>query len=560
MKNSRSIYRCFKNVIIFIVSLMIVIMWSIFPHGSFFTNNIAFAAEDEITVTASIKPINSVTTDKVALTVSLKNTNAMQLSGIQMRIIYPEEFNIVEKKDCDFFGGGVSFFGEDGANPMYCFFGSHGTDGKPSEYTTRKSGDLVTLIFEPKNKLDVNKTYTFSIESGDTLEAFVLATLVTDELVYTNTDYINVTYASGEVKYKSSNTGSAGGSAGGSSGGGGGGGGAPAAPAEKPSAEPTQSGNTTTTDMSGSTVSKGGQTTTTVDKQAADKLVETAVANKSEEIVISAVTKNQSAASGTKSSEVALPADTLQTIAEKTNADIVIKTNVAEVKLDNKAAEAVASQAQTGTAGKNETVSIVAEKVKEEAKEVRIELKVVTSGGAVISDFKGGNATVTVNVPKSLSNKKIVCVYIDENGHMHKMDGGLNSDGTYSFTTGHFSTYAIMSEEEADAAIKEQKAAVKSVKLKLRSQLVKTKSGKKAIKLTWTNPSNIEFEGVEIYRSVKKNSGYGKKPIGTSKTGKYINTSVKSGKKYYYKVRGFVTIDGEKVYTAWSTKAYRTMK
>ena len=133
-------------------------------------------------------------------------------------------------------------------------------------------------------------------------------------------------------------------------------------------------------------------------------------------------------------------------------------------------------------------------------------------------------------------------------------------NGTYSFTTGHFSTYAIMSEEEADAAIKEQKAAVKSVKLKLRSQLVKTKSGKKAIKLTWTNPSNIEFEGVEIYRSVKKNSGYGKKPIGTSKTGKYINTSVKSGKKYYYKVRGFVTIDGEKVYTEYSAKAYRTVK
>ncbi|MGN0720590.1 MAG: YDG domain-containing protein [Anaerovoracaceae bacterium] len=340
----------------------------------------------------------------------------------------------------------------------------------------------------------------------------------------------------------------------------GGGGGLPVAPTEKPATDPTQSGNTTTTDMSGSTESKGGQTTTTVDKQVADKLVETAVANKSEEIVISTVTKNQSAASSIKSSEVAIPAETLQTIADKTNANIVIKTDVAEVKLDNKAAEAVASQAQAGTAGKNETVSIVAEKVKEEAKEVRFELKVVTSSGEVISDFNGGNVSITVNVPKSLSNKNIVCVYIDENGYMHKMDGRLNSDGTYSFTTGHFSTYAIMSEEEVDAAIKEQKAAVKSIKLRLRSQLVKTKSGKKAIKLTWTNPSDIEFEGVEIYRSLKKNTGYGKKPIYISKSGKYINTAVKSGKKYYYRVRAFVTIDGEKVYTEYSGKAYRTVK
>lgn len=326
--------------------------------------------------------------------------------------------------------------------------------------------------------------------------------------------------------------------------------------------DPTQSGTTTTTDLSGSTVSKGGETTTTVDQSTADKLVEKATANKSEEIVISAVTKNQSAAASTKSAEVTLPAETLGTIAEKTDADVVIKTDVAEVKLDNQAAEAIAQQAQASaeTTGKAETVSIVAEKVKEEAKEVRFELKVVTSSGNVISDFKGGSISVTVNVPKSLSNKKLVCVYIDENGLKHMVDGQLNADGTYTFTTGHFSTYAIMAEEDAEKAIKDQKEAIKAIKFKLRSQLVKTKSGKKAVKLTWTNPSDIEFEGVAIYRSTKKNTGYGKKPIHVSKSDKYINTAVKSGKKYYYKVRAFVTIDGEKVYTDYSYKAYRTVK
>ena len=333
-------------------------------------------------------------------------------------------------------------------------------------------------------------------------------------------------------------------------------------PSATPSSDPTQSGTTTTTDLSGSTVSKGGETTTTVDQSTADKLVEKATANKSEEIVISAVTKNQAAAVSTKSAEVTLPAETLSAIAEKTDADVVIKTNVAEVKMDNKAAEAIAQQAQAsaGTEGKAETVSIITEKVKEEAQEVSFELKVVTSSGKVISDFNGGSVRVTVNVPKSLSNKKLVCIFIDENGLKHKVDGQLNSDGTYTFTTGHFSTYAIMSEEDAEKAIAEQKAAVKAAKFKLRSQIVRTKSGKKAIRITWTNPTDIKFDGVEIYRSTKKNIGYGKKPIYVSKSDKYINTAVKSGKKYYYKVRGFVTIDGEKVYTDWSYKAYRTVK
>ena len=344
-------------------------------------------------------------------------------------------------------------------------------------------------------------------------------------------------------------------------GGGGGGGGAAVPPAEtqKPE-EPTQSGTTTTADLSGSTTSQGGQTTTTVDQTTADKLVETAVSGKSEEIVISAVTKNTSAALSVKSSEVALPVETLQKIADKTNADIVIKTDVAEVKLDNKAAEAVAAQTHSETAGKAETVSIAVEKVKEAAKEVHYELKVVTSEGKTISDFKGGSVSVTVNVPKSLSNKKAVCVYIDGQGNYHKVAGKLNADGTYTFTTGHFSAYAVMPEEEADAAIAAQKAAVKQIKLKLSSKLVNTKSGKKGIRITWKNPSDIKLEGVEIYRSLKKNSGYGKKPISTPKSDKYTNTSVKSGKKYYYKARGYVTIDGEKVYTSYSGKASRTVK
>lgn len=345
---------------------------------------------------------------------------------------------------------------------------------------------------------------------------------------------------------------STGGSAGGSLAGIGG-----ALPSEQENTVTNQSGTTTTApttsaDMSQSTTSKGGETTTTVDQTIADKIVENAVANKSEEVVIDATVKNDAASQSTKEATVELPTETIAQIVEKTEADVTIKTDVAEIKMDPQALTAVAEQAE------GKSVSIVAEKVKTDAKEVRIELTVV-SDGKKISDFKGGNVSVTVEAPKG--KKDVVCVYIDEQEHWHTVPGTLNADGTYTFTTVHFSTYAIVDAEHAEDTIAAQKAAVKSLKFKLNSKQVKTKKGKKAIKLIWSD-TDIVFDGVEFQRSLKKTSGYGKKPFYTTKEGaeSYTNTSVKSGTRYYYRARGFVTIDGEKVYTKWSYKAWRKVK
>lgn len=108
--------------------------------------------------------------------------------------------------------------------------------------------------------------------------------------------------------------------------------------------------------------------------------------------------------------------------------------------------------------------------------------------------------------------------------------------------------------------IKAQLAELTKDNFKARSAQIKLKSGKKAIKITWTNPNGIKFDGVEIFRSSKKNSGYGKKPYYTSKSNKYCNTAIKQGSRYYYKVRGYVEVDGVKYYSAWSAKAWRTVK
>ena len=108
--------------------------------------------------------------------------------------------------------------------------------------------------------------------------------------------------------------------------------------------------------------------------------------------------------------------------------------------------------------------------------------------------------------------------------------------------------------------VKAELANVTTENFKANSAQVKMKNGKKAIKITWKNTSGAKFDGIEIFRSTKKNSGYGKKPIFTSKSGKFYNTSIKKGKRYYYKVRGYMELDGVKYYSTWSTKAYRTVK
>lgn len=96
---------------------------------------------------------------------------------------------------------------------------------------------------------------------------------------------------------------------------------------------------------------------------------------------------------------------------------------------------------------------------------------------------------------------------------------------------------------------------------KIKSKVITRKGGKKVIRLTWTAQDGVDVDGYEIFRSTKKNSGFGKKPYFTTSNTSYTNTKdLKAGKTYYYKVRAFVVINGERVYTDYSLKAFRTIK
>lgn len=113
-------------------------------------------------------------------------------------------------------------------------------------------------------------------------------------------------------------------------------------------------------------------------------------------------------------------------------------------------------------------------------------------------------------------------------------------------------------DEKSEAA---EKAAliktVKNAKISLKSKITTFKK-KKAVRLNWKANTKMKFDGYQVYRSVKKNSKYGKKPFYITKKTQYYNTfKLKKGVRYYYKVRAYKVIDGKRYYTSYSNKTWR---
>ncbi len=80
---------------------------------------------------------------------------------------------------------------------------------------------------------------------------------------------------------------------------------------------------------------------------------------------------------------------------------------------------------------------------------------------------------------------------------------------------------------------------------------IKVKAGKKQAKVSWNVLDGVT--GYEVYRSTKKNKGFKKvKTIKKASTKSYTNKKLKSGKKYYFKVRAYRTANGVTVYGDFS--------
>ena len=388
---------------------------------------------------------------------------------------------------------------------------------------------------------------------------------------------------------------------------GGGGGGAPSTPSKDPVTNNKDENGNNKTDVnlngSGST-GTDGKVDVKVDKDLTDQIINNVTNNGSASVDLNAGTTTGKA----DKTEVTIPTETLRKLYKTEKVDkVTIKTDGGTVAIDKTTMSEIINQA-----GSSDYVKLVVNINERAEDKVVFEVKLVTSNGE-IRDLNDKKVTVTIPIEKT-SGKKLVCVYTDENGKYTKLGGELTEVG-FIFETSRFSKFEIMTEEAADALFKSDfsEAMVngivnkvytgKPVKLNIvvtlgdktltdadyevmyknntnvglatvvitgkgdyEGEITKTfkitpkgiavtslKAQKKAIKVTWKKSAK-KVSDYQVRYSTSKSFKNAK--LVSVKYTKKINSetvkNLKSGKKYYVRVRTYVKTPDGKFYSAWS--------
>lgn len=145
---------------------------------------------------------------------------------------------------------------------------------------------------------------------------------------------------------------------------------------------------------------------------------------------------------------VTLATDSLETLAENEDAQLILTSPVASVKFDAEALQAIADQADGEVTLKVvpvETNELTAEQKAVVGDNLVIELLLV-SNGTYISDFEGGNATVTI--PYELKDGEtaegLMVYFIDNDGKLYECETSYDAvNKCITFITPHFSKYVV---------------------------------------------------------------------------------------------------------------------
>ena len=313
----------------------------------------------------------------------------------------------------------------------------------------------------------------------------------------------------------------------------------------------------TTTGSSGSATTKaptevkvsGNTATAKVKAEHSAEIIKQAKENKSFEIILEVSAGNTK---GAESVQMQLDTAFVKDIVEKTNADLTVNTENGKVTLDQETLKTIIGEA------KGNTVIIEITKVTKPTEAQKkaagtngdIFRLVVKSGDKIISDFNKGKATVRVEIPAKLADKKVAAIYLANDAKIEQLAGKTLTVGGkkyYEFTTPHFSTFALVDAKELGLEVAEEpQTDAKALAAKLTPVARSAKTAKKNVKVTVSLDKQdkaiikeLKDAGYTVkyrfYRSTKKTAGY--KAAVTKKTASYTNTSGKKGMKYFYKVQ-----------------------
>ncbi len=148
--------------------------------------------------------------------------------------------------------------------------------------------------------------------------------------------------------------------------------------------------------------------------------------------------------------EVTIPRQSLQQVADKTDAGMKITAPIASVRFDDKAIDAICDASESSDTIRISVGIIDTKKLSTEDQEKLAGRPVydfsVTAGSGLISDFKGGYATVVVPYTLKVGENPdaVVVYYLGDDGTLKTVRGSYSAEtGTVVFKTGHFSNFVI---------------------------------------------------------------------------------------------------------------------
>lgn len=217
-------------------------------------------------------------------------------------------------------------------------------------------------------------------------------------------------------------------------------------------------GGTTTVEVNTGSITEGTKAKAEVNSENMNKAVESAVTEAAKQETAPVVEVKVETAGNTDTLEVALPAESLKTLAETENASLVIVSDIAEITLDNAALDALVGQAtgstvtlevapveeKTMTQAQQEALTGAGQDAGDKAQATVVDLSLVSNGSA-IHDYKGGKLTVTLPyaLPEGRRDSDVRIYYLSDEGKLERHRGSSFRDGKVTFATTHLSKYVI---------------------------------------------------------------------------------------------------------------------